>query len=180
LVSEVFNVVLEPGEARWGGTDEKNALTILEWKIRNFPVVCTFQNPPAPSAMAIDDSQSQVLFQLALLVYLERASGGSFVQSETMRSRLDAAFTIFSQLKTLHRQFPLLILGCEARSDEHRMVVLDLISRTEESTHVRSLQNLKGIIQSLWAQDDLAERDLGYTDKITAVLSSSTILPSFA
>jgi hypothetical protein len=38
---------------------------------------------------------------------------------------------------------------------------------------------MKGIIQSLWVQDELAERDLGYTDKIKAILSSSEILPSF-
>jgi hypothetical protein len=58
-------------------------------------------------------------------------------------------------------------------------VVLDLISRTEENTSVRSLRGMKGIIQSLWAQDDLAEHDLGYTDKIKAILSSSEVLPSF-
>jgi hypothetical protein len=46
---------------------------------------------------------------------------------------------------------------CEARTDEDRVVILDLISRTEENTSVRSLQGIKGIIQSLWVQDDLAD-----------------------
>jgi hypothetical protein len=129
--------------------------------------------------MDTEDSRALEIFQLALLVYIERASGGSPEKSEKLRTWLNKAFAIFSQLDTWQRQFPLLILGCEARTDEERMVILDLISRTEENTSVRNLRGMQGIIQSLWAQDDLAEQDLGYTDKIKAILSSSKVLPSF-
>jgi hypothetical protein len=125
--------------------------------------------------MDTEDSRTLEIFQLALLVFIERASGGSPGKSEKLRTWLNKAYAIFSQLKTWQRQFPLLILGYEARTDEDRMVILDLISRTEENTSVRSLQGMKG----LWAQDDLAEQDLGYTDKINAILSSSEVLPSF-
>ena len=96
-----------------------------------------------------------------------------------MRSRIEKSLLIFSRAATLQRQFPLLILGCEARTDEDRMVVLDLMSRTEKNTGIRNLQCMRGIIQSLWAQDDLAEKEIGYTEKMRAVLSSSGILPSF-
>jgi len=68
----------------------------------------------------------------------------------------------------MQRQFPLLILGCEARTDEDRMVVLDLISGTEQSKSVCTLGNVKSLIQSLWAQDDLTEQELGYVDKVSS------------
>ena len=169
---------LEPPDARLRGVDYKNLLTMFEWRIRKFRA-CEVRKDSPPGQMATEDSRTLEIFQLALLVFIERASGGSPGKSEKLRTLLNKAFAIFSQLKTWQRKFPLLILGCEARTDEDRMVVLDLISRTEENTSVRSLRGMKGIIQSLWAQDDLAEHDLGYTDKIKAILSSSEVLPSF-
>lgn len=129
--------------------------------------------------MVICDSKTQELFKLSLLVYLERTLGDSPGQSAKLRKMINKAFSTFSELKALPWRFILLILGCEARSDEDRIVVLDLISRTENSNSVRSLQSMKGTIESLWAQDDLWDQELNYTDKFTAVVSSSEILPSF-
>ena len=172
-------MALEPQGILTRRSQNKNLLTILEWKVRRFPA-CDLLQDATRSSTTIDDSRSQELFQLALLVYLERVAGGTPKESANMRERLKRAFCIFSGMGTMQRQFPLLILGCEARTDEERMVVLDLIARTEEHTSVRSLESVKSIIQSLWAQDDLAEREIDYGDKMTAVVSSSFILPSFA
>lgn len=160
------------------GPYEEKMVTLLEWRIRR-DLVCNATQESHPGSRFLDDPDNQELFQLALLVYLERSSNSSFGQSPIMRSRLDRAFTILSQLQSIQRQFPLLILGCEARADNNRMVILNLISRTEEASGGRSLDSLKVIIQSLWAQDDLAEQELGYSDKIEAVVSSSSTLPSF-
>jgi hypothetical protein len=91
------------------------------------------------------------------------------------------AFTIFSQAKTFPRQFPLLIIGAEARSDEDRMTVLDLMERTEEANGV-SMGATRGILMGMWAQDDLQEGDggaVGYAQKIGAVIGSREGLPSF-
>jgi len=178
LISEVFNLVWELSDTCSSGVSHRNLLTILEWKIRKLPVLEEHKHPH-PGQTVTEDSMMQEVVQLTLLVYIERVTGSSPGQSENMRSRIGRAFAIFSLVETWQRQFPLLILGCEARTDEERLVILDLISRTEENTSVRSLGSMKGILQSLWAQDDLAERELGYTDKIRAVLSSSEILPSF-
>jgi len=175
LVSEVFNMALEPPNGQSQVVDDNNLLTILEWKIRSIPV----RDDPLPSEMIAEESRALELFQLALLVYLKRVSGSSLRQSEKMQSMLNRAFTIFSQIKTCQRYFPLVIIGCEATTEHDRIVVLDLISRTEKYSYTRSLQHMKAIIQSLWAQDDLSGGVLGYKDKIKAVLSSSETLPSF-
>lgn len=60
------------------------------------------------------------------------------------------------------------------------MVVLDLISRTEESPQARNLGIIEEIIRSLWTRDDLAESALGYLEKMEAVLGSRDALLSFA
>ncbi|KAF4634342.1 hypothetical protein G7Y89_g3766 [Cudoniella acicularis] len=177
LMSDVFNMVLEPLEARPHGLDHQNLLTILEWKIRQDPAL---EGPKAQSACQELPGHDLTLetFQLSLLVYVERLVDRTPGQSAKMRSIIEKAMAVFSQLESLDRQFPLLILGCEARSDRHRMVVLDLIARTENRGGVRSPQGIKSLIQSLWAQDDLSEQEIPYMDKIHAVLSSSAILPA--
>jgi len=159
LMSEVFEFVSEISDGRLHGIDQKNRLTILEWKIRKIPTLKCDSDLPE---VIREDAATLELFQLTMLVYLRRALGSSLRNSEDVRSSIDRAFTIFSRLRTLQRQFPLFILGSEARTDEDRMVVLDLISRSEEDTSVRSLRSMKRVIQSLWAQDDLAEQELDY------------------
>jgi hypothetical protein len=176
-VSEVFNTVLEPIDAQSRQDNRNNLRTILEWRTKKWPVVEEATNPPI-GKMALEDS-TQELFEVALLIFLERMSGGSPERSAKLRSTIDMGFALFSQLGTLVRQFPVLILGCEARTDKERMVVLNLISRTEEKYGVRSLQGMEGILQSLWAQDDLFDSELDYKDKLQAVLSSRRTLPSF-
>jgi hypothetical protein len=168
LVSEVFDIILHPSRV-----NDKNLLTILEWKIRQIPVI------EEPCELTMEDSRCLEVFQLALLVCLERASGRKnfHAQSKTVAK----AFTLFSQAKTFPRQFPLLIIGAEARSDEDRMTVLDLMERTEEANGV-SMGATRGILMGMWAQDDLQEGDggaVGYAQKIGAVIGSREGLPSF-
>ena len=178
LVLKVFNTILSPPSRASWEAENKNLLTVLEWEIRKFNIV---KGPPPdiPPCHITEDWRDLELFQLTLLVYLERASGRSSGQSGKLRLRINKAFTIFSQLGTCQRRFPLLILGCEAQTDEERIVLLDLVTRTEENSSVRNFRSMKDILQSLWAQDDLAEKNLGYSEKIKAVLNSSEILLSF-
>ncbi|CAJ2507810.1 Uu.00g089960.m01.CDS01 [Anthostomella pinea] len=181
MAAEIFNVVLEPDEARSRGIDIQNLLTVLEQKLTSFPLPAepAVDSAHGGRAMLSEDLATMAIFQLTLLVYLERAAGGPPAQSGKMKSRLKRAFAMFARLETFQRQFPLLILGCEARTDADRIVVLDLIARTERDTGVRSLQGTKALLQSFWAQDDLAETGVAYIDKFNAVFSSSDILPAF-
>ncbi|GKT43336.1 uncharacterized protein ColSpa_03517 [Colletotrichum spaethianum] len=74
------------------------------------------------------------------------------------------------------------ILSCEARTDERRAAIINLINRTERSARTRSLKGLRDLIQSIWVQQDLhADSDLlvNYHGIISTVVSSSTTLLSF-
>lgn len=150
-----------------GLEDYKGFLDIIHWRIRNIPIATT-NTDEDPNAKEIME-----LFQLATLVYLERASG---TQPNKIHYHLDRAFTIFSQLKLCEPLLPLFLLGCEARSDNERVIVLDLIDRTPNST---LLQCAKSVIQCLWIQDDLTKKEFDYLDKIGAVLSKCHIMMIF-
>lgn len=156
------------------GAHDTNTLAILEWKVKKY-LVCW------PD---LEDSHAEKLyaqlFQLALLIYIERTSTPSTRQSDTMRSRLQKAYAILPKLASIERHFPLLIVGCEAKTDEDRIIVLDLIARTEKKRDDGRMAGLKNLIVGLWAQDDLSERELRYEEKIGAVLGARRMLPSFA
>lgn len=119
------------------------------------------------------------LYRLAMLVYLNRASGNLLNQSHKTQQAIDKAFSIFSALDSCGRQFPIFILGCEARSDDQRAVVLDLMSRTERKVSSRSYNYARLLLQATWAQDDLGNGNTDYWDKLSYVISCCRIMPPF-
>ncbi|OQE43619.1 hypothetical protein PENCOP_c003G02066 [Penicillium coprophilum] len=151
----------------------KSYLKILAWRIRSIPILDTTVDE-YPGMTAIVE-----LFQLATLVYLNRASGNIIESDAKTQQHIERSFSIFSQLSSCERQFPLLILGCEARTDGERCTVLDLICRTEKGDSSRSLFLTKKLIQAIWVQDDLSQGQIDYAEKLSAIMSCCTILPTF-
>ncbi|KAI0879962.1 fungal-specific transcription factor domain-containing protein [Annulohypoxylon maeteangense] len=152
--------------------DHKSFLKILDWRIRSIPleaIVCD----------STDASLMIELYQLAMLVYLNRASENLLSQTTKTQHQIDKAFSIFSQLDSCDRQFPIFILGCEARGDDQRAIILDLITKTEKKASSRSFNYVKILLQAIWAQDDLANGHINYCDKLNYVISCCAIVPSF-
>ncbi|KAI1758517.1 fungal-specific transcription factor domain-containing protein [Hypoxylon sp. FL1150] len=150
----------------------KGFLQVLDWRIRNVPVPAAAGNGSEPASVV-------ELYQLALLVYLHRLSGKVLDEPVRTQQRVDKAFAIFPQMESCERQFPVFVLGCEARTDEQRAVILDLIARTEKNVSSRSFLYVRLMLQAVWAQDDLADRELQYWDKLSSIISCASILPTF-
>ncbi|KAL4861781.1 fungal-specific transcription factor domain-containing protein [Aspergillus spectabilis] len=132
---------------------------------------------PIATASTDDKNSTLELFHLAALVYLNRASGNPQpVETEACISR---AFTIFSSLDSCDRQFSLMILGCEARSDDERCMILDLISRTEKRASSRALYLTTIVIKRIWMQNDLAQGNLDYMHTLNGIMGACGILPPF-
>jgi predicted CoA-binding protein len=96
---------------------------------------------------------------------------------------LDRAYSLLDQIYTCERQFPLLILACEALTDERRMDILDLVARTQKYTHVRSMDFFQRGLKCLWVQKDLhadQELKLDHTQLLRVVFSCSNTLPNLA
>ncbi|KAL2854589.1 hypothetical protein BJX68DRAFT_30323 [Aspergillus pseudodeflectus] len=120
------------------------------------------------------------LFQLSILVYLNRMTNSALEPNLTTQARITRAFTIFTTLKSCPRQLPLFIIGCEARTDEERCIILELIDRTEAAASSRSTFIVKALTKAVWVQDDLAgERELDYREKMDAIVSVCSLLPTF-
>ncbi|KAI3393785.1 hypothetical protein diail_3606 [Diaporthe ilicicola] len=151
--------------------DRKGLLMVLDWRIRTVPI-------PLEADEALDMTDIIELYRLALLIYAHRVSENLLDQAVKTQQNIDRAFELFSQLTYCERQFPIFILGCEARTDDQRGIIMDLISRTEKQISSRSFNHVTLLLQAVWAQDDLADRELNYWDKMTSIISSCTIVPS--
>jgi hypothetical protein len=151
----------------------KSFLMMLDWRLRVIQV----------SDMVLGTSEMiriMELYQLAALVYLNRVSEDLLDQSARTQQQIDKAFSIFSELSSCERQFPIFILGCEARTDDQRAIVLDLIARTKKGTSSRPITQVKLLLHAMWAQDDLADQELNYWDKLSTIISACSIMPSLA
>lgn len=151
--------------------DHKGFLTVLDWKIRTVPVLL---KPDEAAEM----TTTVELYRLAIHIYVNRVSENLLSQAARTQQRIDKAFTLLSQLPSCERQFPIFILGCEARTDDQRAIILDLISRTEKKITSRSFNHVTLLLHALWAQDDLADSELNYWHKLTSIISRCTIVPS--
>lgn len=148
-------------------SDRREYLKILDWRIRSIP-----------KANAMDEA-----FELTTLIYFNRIASPFLEQSLRTQQRIDKAFAVVSQLDYSEWQFPVFILGCEARTDNQRAIILDLISRTEATAALRSLKHVKLLLEAIWAQDDLVDgqsRDLSYWNRLSFTMSRCNHLPCFA
>ncbi|KAL4957481.1 fungal-specific transcription factor domain-containing protein [Aspergillus filifer] len=141
------------------------------------------------------------LFYHAILVYLNRSSNHALEAASITQERIQRAFDLFRCIDVLPRQFPLFILGVEARTDEERCLVVRLLERTEGDASSRSLFLVREFVNMVWVQRDLAigdgdgcsgtgsEKDkqgkgekapgVGYKEIFSAVLGVAMILPPF-
>nr|A0A1J0HSR1.1 RecName: Full=Transcription factor iacI; AltName: Full=Iso-A82775C biosynthesis cluster protein I [Pestalotiopsis fici W106-1]APC57600.1 regulator [Pestalotiopsis fici] len=157
-----------------GTSDEvdnyKGFLKVLDWRIRSLPIK--------------GDNDGEMLlmklYQLALLLFLNRSFEGLIDQPIRMQQQIGQAFAILPRLSSCRQQFPIYVIGCEARTDEQRAAVLDLITKTEKMSTSRSFNHCRTLLQAVWTQDDLAEwDDISYRAKLTLVISRCAVAPIF-
>ncbi|KAF2119053.1 fungal-specific transcription factor domain-containing protein [Lophiotrema nucula] len=142
--------------------DYKNFLQVLDWRVRSIQV----------------SSPVTELYQLAILVYINRVTNDLLSQSSQIEHHIDRAYSLFSNMPSCERQFPVFIIGCEARTDVQRTIILNLMSRTEKQVSSRSLNHARLLLPAIWVQDDLADGNIGYWEKLTSIISCCSIMPS--
>ena len=153
--------------------DHKSFVEVLDWRIRSLPI-------PKVTEDSDDATLEMKLYQLAMLLYLNRSSEGLIDQPVRTQQQIDQAFTILPRLSSYKQHFPIYIIGCESRTDEQRAIVLDVILRTENLSSSRSFNHCKRLLQASWAQDDLAEwNNLSYRSKLSSTMGLAEVVPAF-
>ncbi|KAK8103427.1 uncharacterized protein PG998_010460 [Apiospora kogelbergensis] len=176
LLSEMCDGAVAPaptGASRARMTDHRNYLEILDWKIRSLPITYSLES-------GSNVELRLELYRLAMLIYLNRASDDALNQAAKTQQQVEQGFDILSGLEFCDQQFPVFILGCEARNDGEREAVLRLIQRTEEHGTCRAFNYVSRLLEVWWAQRDLgSDRDLRYWAQLSDVISRCAVLPTF-
>lgn len=157
--------------------DYPNSVQILLQKLEDISVT------PVPTGTDPETAFAMNLYQVATRIYIARATASPSEAPAMLDSLIDALFD--GPVKTCNCQhfFPLLILACEARKDEQRVAILNLIDRTQRDTRIRSIKGVTNAIQSIWVHQDLhADGDLlvNYLDLLSIGISSGSTIPSLA
>jgi Fungal specific transcription factor domain len=176
----MFEMIRQPTDLLYHSNEYENSLRCLENRITNMV-------PSAPEG--ISDTMPGLstawvatieLFKLAALIYLKRASRNFSGTSPRIEAMVERAYILLDGLETFSPAFPLLIIGCEARTDEQRMRILEHIEIAMMTSSLRSLHGLQMILQQIWVQDDLAvDYEPDYLTRLNAVITSYRIMPSF-
>lgn len=180
LLAQVCDAVHDGGGLSSTSTgnldDYRSFIQVLDWRIRSLPL----GEAHNPEPDLDEEALTTQLYQLATLIFLNRNFEDQINKPARTQQHIDKAFNILAKLKSCKQQFPLHIIGCEARTDEQRATVLDLIDSTERLHSSRSLSYTKRIIEACWAQNDLSNGvDTSYSDRLTTILSQCQIVPSF-
>ncbi|KAI0189797.1 fungal-specific transcription factor domain-containing protein [Xylaria flabelliformis] len=180
ILSEICDVLLDPSDPRCNTVEYIDRLRALEWRVDNLPPA-TY--PTLDSDDARDDFEFTVqLYQVATRVYLARASQNPLKPTADLDYLVDRQFAGPVKHCYCRHFFPLLIIACEARTDEQRIAILNLIDRTDQKGYGRSMETFRAQVQSFWIQQDLyADSDLNmnYLGLMKSVISSDRTLPSY-
>lgn len=174
----MFEMIRQPTDLLYHNDEYENTLRCLERRITNIA--------PSASEAGISDAMSTAwvatieLFKLAALIYLKRASRNFSGISPQIDAMVERAYVLLDGLEDFNPAFPLLIIGCEARTDEQRIKILEHIEKAMKTSSLRGLHGLRDILQQIWVQDDLAvDYELDYLNRLNAVITSYRIMPSF-
>ncbi|TVY37674.1 hypothetical protein LSUB1_G005727 [Lachnellula subtilissima] len=176
----MFETIRKPTDSLYHSDEYENSLRCLENRITNIVPLAPEGISDTMSGLSTVWVSTMEIFKLAALIYLKRASRNFSGTSPQIDAMVERANILLEDLETFNPAFPLLIIGCEARTDEQRMRILEHIERAMKTSSLRSLHGLQNILQQIWVQDDLAvDYELDYLNRLDAVISSYRIMPSF-
>lgn len=176
----MFDMIRKPTDSLYHSDEYENSLRCLENKITSIVPLAPKGISDTMSDLSIAWVATMDLLKLAALIYLKRASRNFSGTSPQIDAMVEKAHILLDDLETFNLAFPLLIIGCEARTDEQRMRILEHIERAMRTSTLRSLHGLQNILQQIWVQDDLAvDYELDYLKRLDAIISSYQIMPSF-
>ncbi|KAF4450424.1 hypothetical protein F53441_6423 [Fusarium austroafricanum] len=177
LLSEVSDTLVDPRDPKGRSPEYVSSLKRLEARLVDIEATPIPDDSGPVSAFAIE------LYRVATRIYMTRVSDSPWDAPSILDDVIDALFNGPVKTCTCEHFFPLLILACEARRDDQRLAILNLIDRTQRDARIRSIKGVTDAIHAIWVHQDLhADSDVlvNYLDLLSVGISASSTIPSFA
>ncbi|KAJ0108792.1 uncharacterized protein J7T55_011283 [Diaporthe amygdali] len=96
------------------------------------------------------------LYRLASLLYLQRVVPD--IGDEVRRAAyLRQAFAALNDVPVATGPWPVFIVACEARTDEGRIYILEILDQMDKVRNVGNVRVMRTILETIWKQQDLRE-----------------------
>ncbi|KAI3547689.1 hypothetical protein CABS03_10111 [Colletotrichum abscissum] len=180
LLSEVVAEILPSDNPETHTQEYRCKIRTLKAEIESLRVTASYSRADLKSERIAAKSE---VYRLSTLVYLSRTTDQGEREDSGVAALVERGLQLLPLMGTCERPLPLLIFGCEARTDEERLRILNLVSNAEKTLPDRELHSIKKLLHALWTQDDLHADNIlkpTYIEKLSAVFSASELLPHFA
>jgi hypothetical protein len=176
----MFEMTRKPTDSLYHSDEYETSLRCLEGRITNIVPLAPEGISDTMSGLSTAWVATMELFKLAALIYFKRVSRNFSGASPQIAAMVERAHALLDDLDAFNPAFPLLIIGCESRTDEQRIRIIRHIERAMTTSSLRNLHELQNILRQIWVQNDLAvDYQLNYLNTLDAVISSYQIIPSF-
>lgn len=101
-----------------------------------------------------DTSATAELYRLAGLLYLQRVVPTAGDEGRRA-AYLQQAFGALRTVRVATSPWPIFIIACEARTEEERAHIFDVLERMDEVRNVGNVRVMRSIIETIWKQQDL-------------------------
>ena len=126
-----------------------------------------------------DASATAELYRLASLLYLQRVVPAT--GDEVRRAAyLQQLFAALGTVRVATSPWPVFITACEARTDEERVQILEVLERMDEVRNIGNVRVMRSIIETIWKQQDLRDSDKSEAMQWWRCIECSVPAPWFA
>ncbi|KAK6594839.1 C6 finger domain-containing protein [Botrytis cinerea] len=148
--------------------NELSGLTERQGEFQDFArgLVKQLENAHQISAIMEDDTTGKIdqmkientaeLYRLGALIYLHSILSVPS-DSDIIQDLVSKALAILTRNGVCTSPWPLFIAACEVVSDEQRIQILDVLEDMQSERRIGNLEIVRGIIETVWKQMDLAE-----------------------
>lgn len=172
IFAELFENLAPPSDPLYHSTDYQRYLSALEHKLESIAYTSDRVQPELKGQMGLS--------QLANLIYLERISRNCSGPSPKIDKWSATAFEVLAKARPFKHLVLLLLFGLEARTEERRIVILNVVEATSKVMRSRGIPILLNMLQTAWNQDDLMPGSyINYSKKLDFLISSNKGLPAF-
>lgn len=95
-------------------------------------------------------------YRVATLLYLYQVASSQAVPEKDIQLLVNKGFQLVEQMGICTSPWPLFIVACNVTSDVERLKIFAILDAMNQKRRIGNYQIIKGLIQTLWKQQDLA------------------------
>lgn len=119
-------------------------------------------------------------YRVATLLYLYQVAPPQAIPEKAVQGLVNDGFQLLDQMGLCTSPWPLFIIACNVTSDAERLKIFSILHAMNQKRRIGNYEIIKGLIQTLWKQQDLAA-DERAPKKIDwrSLIDPNSCIPSF-